>query len=80
MWPYIDSDCYSHASNELYKNMKKGSCLIIGAYDCQGELGCKKSNEFPLRLKEAGFVGIKNAKGFDCHSMDEDTCLIFEKN
>ena len=84
MWPYINPDKYESCAKELYDRLAKGSLMVIGDYDCFGELGYFGSKDFPKELIKAGFTPVYIKGVGDRSSLSEDELkqfvLIYERN
>lgn len=73
MWPYVDPEQYDKFAQNLYQKLQKGSVVIIGDYDCDGQKGVSKSGNFPKSLFNAGFTIAR-------HPVNNGYKLVFEKN
>ena len=84
MWPYINPDKYESCAKELYDKLAKGSIVVIGHYDCFGEIGYIGSKNFPKELIKAGFTPVYIKGVGDKKSLTEDELkefiLIYERN
>ena len=84
MWPYINPDKYEFCAKELYDKLAKGSLVVIGDYDCFGEVGYFGSKNFPIELIKAGFTPIYIKGVGNRSSLNEDDLkqfvLVYERN
>lgn len=81
MWPYIDSSKYDETAKKLYNKLAKGSVVVIGRYDWDGEKSLPHSNEFPKALLNNKFKpnNTMNSNTVNIWKMPNDAALIFEK-
>ena len=81
MWPYIDSSKYDETAKKLYDKLAKGSVVVLGRYDWDGEKTIPHSNEFPKALLKNKFKPINNVNSHTVNiwKMPNDAALIFEK-
>lgn len=81
MWPYVDPCEYEDFAKKLYEKLAKGSIVVLGDYDFEGERNSDKntflenSNGFPKALIKAGFSPSKTQVGIRRFAKN----LIFEK-
>jgi len=80
MWPYINSEKYNQFAKNLYERLPKGSVVVIGGYDWEGEKCIKDSDKFPAALQKNGFKQVKNFNVTDEYRNPvENTSIVFEK-
>ena len=79
MWPYINPNYYNKCAEDMFKNMKFGSVLIIGNYDIEGESSIENTKLFPKSLIRAGFRPINIAQGIQDRFYYNKPILIYEK-
>lgn len=76
MWPYVVEDEYEDFANKLYQRLSKGSIVVLGSFDMQGEPNIKNSDKFRSYLLKAGFKSSKYAIGTE----NTQPHYILEKN
>ena len=80
MWPYIDSDLYDSCAKTLYNKLKKGSSVVIGTFDLEGDYHIIGSDNFPDSLIYAGFKPVDTAQGkVEKYKGSRKPFLIYEK-
>jgi chemotaxis methyl-accepting protein methylase len=81
MWPYIDSSKYDECAKKLYDKLAKGSIVVIGRYDWDGEKAIPHSKDFPKALINNNFkpVNKMNSNTVNIWKMPNDAALFFEK-
>lgn len=80
MWPYINVKKYDECAQNLYNNLKKGSIVVLGNFDIEGEPYLKGSNSFKDSLIKFGFKPVDLVKkGYSKHQDSDKPILIYEK-
>ena len=62
MWPYINPDKYNECAKKMYNNLAKGSIVVIGSFDIEGEPFIENSDSFKDSLIKSGFKPIDVAQ------------------
>lgn len=73
MWLYVDKSEYDEFAKNLYKKLKKGSCVVIG----EADLTFNKFNSIKNNLIEAGFKPVLESANADCYGTNGT--LVYEK-
>jgi len=81
MWPYINPERYNECAKKMYENLKKGSVVIIGDFDLEGEPYIEGSDTIQNYLIKSGLkpknVARNKSKYFTYWQVP---CYIYEKN
>lgn len=77
MWPYVHHKEYEQYVKSLYDRLTKGSIVVVGGYDYNGEMSVFKSDMFPKILIKCGFkpVNVLDMKYVDNNIVS----FVFEK-
>ena len=81
MWPYIDPEMYDECAKTMYDKLLKGSIVVVGKFDLDGDYRILGSDNFPDSLENAGFKPVDRAQGKleNYKGYRKKPALIYEK-